>query len=56
MKWLKIPIQKIIDTANAFTKAEYIILEQDFTRLPSQIESITKSMEGFRKYTGIEWE
>ena len=50
------PIQKIIDVANEFTDAEYIILEQDFTRLLSQIESITKSMEGFRKYTGIEWE
>ena len=50
------PIQKIIDTANEFTQADYIILEQDFTRLPSQIDSIIKSMEGFKKFTGIEWE
>ena len=50
------PIQDIIDTANACTQAEYIILEQDFTRMPSQIDSIIKSMEGFKKYSGIEWE
>lgn len=50
------PIQEIIDTANEYTDAEYIILEQDATRMNSQIESITKSMEGFRKYSGISWE
>ena len=50
------PIQDIIDTANACTQAEYIILEQDFTRMPSQIDSIIKSMEGFKKYSEIEWE
>lgn len=49
------PIQKIIDAANAYTDAEYIILEQDYTRMPSQLESIRKSMEGFQKFSGIEW-
>lgn len=50
------PIQKIIDAANEYTDAKYIILEQDATRMPSQIDSIIKSMEGFKKFTGIEWE
>ena len=49
------PIQKIIDTANQYTDADYIILEQDATRMPSQIDSITKSMTEFHKFTGIEW-
>lgn len=50
------PIQQIIDTANEYTDAEYIILEQDHTRLPSQIDGIIKSMEGFKKFTGIAWD
>ena len=49
------PIQRIIDAANEYTDAKYIILEQDATRMPSQIDSIMKSMEGFKKFTGIEW-
>ncbi len=50
------PIQKIIDAANEYTDAQYIILEQDFTRMPTQIDSIVKSMEGFKKFTGISWD
>ncbi len=49
------PIQAIIDAANTYTSAEYIILEQDYTRMGSEIESIQKSMEGFRRFSGIEW-
>lgn len=49
-------IQDIIDTANEYTDAEYIILEQDYTRMPTQIDSIRKSMEGFKKFSGISWE
>lgn len=49
------PIQQIIDVANEYTDAQYIILEQDFTRMPTQIDSIIKSMEGFKKFSGIEW-
>ncbi|MBR2121537.1 MAG: sugar phosphate isomerase/epimerase [Lachnospiraceae bacterium] len=49
-------IQDIIDAANEYTDAEYIILEQDYTRMPTQIDSIKKSMEGFRKFSGISWE
>lgn len=49
------PIQDIIDAANEYTDAEYIILEQDATRMPSQLESVAKSMEGFRKFRGIVW-
>lgn len=49
------PIQEIIDTANQFTNAEYIILEQDFTRMESQLASVEKSMEAFKGFTGIQW-
>lgn len=50
------PIQKIIEAANQYTAAEYIILEQDFTRMPTQIDSIARSMEEFHKFSGIEWD
>ena len=50
------PIQKIIDAANEYTDAEYIILEQDYTRLPTQIASIEKSMEAFRRFQGLSWD
>lgn len=49
------PIQRIIDAANQYTEAEYIILEQDYTRMENQLVSIEKSMEAFRKFSGIEW-
>ncbi len=49
------PIQAIIDGANAHTAAEYIILEQDYTRMESQFASIEKSMAAFRQFNGIEW-
>lgn len=49
------PIQAIIDAANAHTAAEYIILEQDYTRMESQFASIEKSMAAFRQFSGIEW-
>jgi len=48
-------IQDIIDAANTYTDADYIILEQDYTRMESQFASIEKSMEAFRKFTGIDW-
>ena len=46
------PIQSIIDAANTYTDAGYIILEQDFTRMSSEIDSVAKSMEAFKKFTG----
>ena len=49
-------IQDIIDAAPKYTNAGYMILEQDFTRLPSQIDSITRSMDAFRRFSGIDWE
>lgn len=50
------PIQDIINAANTYTNAQYIILEQDATRMPTQMDSIEKSMEGFRKFDGISWD
>ncbi len=48
-------IQGIIDAANEVGAAEYIVLEQDFSTF-DEIESIHKSMEGFRKFEGIAWD
>jgi sugar phosphate isomerase/epimerase len=49
-----LPVQEIIDTGNRACKADYIILEQDFSRY-DEYESIRISMESFKKFTGIEW-
>ena len=49
-------IQEIIDAANQYTAAKYIILEQDYTRMESQFASVEKSMAGFKKFTGISWD
>lgn len=48
-------IQKIINTAIEIGSIDYIVLEQDATKL-DQLESVKKSMEGFRKFKGIIWE
>jgi sugar phosphate isomerase/epimerase len=48
-------IQRIINTANEIGAAEYIILEQDFTRL-DELESIRVSMEAFKRFNGIQWD
>ena len=48
-------IQEIIDAANRYTDAGYIILEQDYTRMKSQFDSVEKSMQAFKKFNGIEW-
>lgn len=49
-------IQEIIDAANKYSSAEYCILEQDSTRMESQMASIAKSMESFRRFSGITWD
>ena len=48
-------IQSIIDTANKIGSMDYIILEQDATKL-NQLDSVKRSMEGFHKFGGIVWE
>jgi sugar phosphate isomerase/epimerase len=49
-----LPIQDIIDAGNRVCKADYIILEQDFSTR-GEFESIAVSMEEFKKFRGIEW-
>lgn len=48
-------IQSIIDTANKLGSVDYIILEQDATQMSSEIESIKKSMSGFRRFSGLDF-
>jgi sugar phosphate isomerase/epimerase len=47
-------IQSIIDAGNKVCKADYVILEQDFSS-HDELESIKISMASFKKFTGIEW-
>ena len=47
-------IQGILDAANA-SGVQCVILEQDRTALTEE-ESITISMNAFRRYSGIEWD
>jgi sugar phosphate isomerase/epimerase len=47
-------IQSIIDAGNDFCKADFIILEQDYTA-HDEFESIKISMESFKKFKGIDW-
>jgi sugar phosphate isomerase/epimerase len=49
-----LPIQEIIKTGNRDCKTEYIVLEQDFSQ-HDEYESISISMENFKRFTGIEW-
>jgi sugar phosphate isomerase/epimerase len=49
-----LPIQDYINAGNK-VGVEYIFLEQDHTKMSSEIESIKTSMESFKKFSGIEW-
>ena len=49
-----LPIQDYIDKANELG-VEYTLLEQDKTSI-GEINSITRSMEAFHKFSGIEWD
>lgn len=49
-----LPIQDTINVALKAPHLDYIILEQDHTNL-DEIDSIKKSMEAFKQYSGIEW-
>lgn len=51
----RMDIQSIIDKALELGSVSYVILEQDATKL-NEIDSIKRSMEGFRKIRGISWE
>ncbi len=50
------PIQEIINAANTYTPAEYFILEQDSTRMKSQMDSIARSMESLHRFSGLIWD
>ena len=48
------PVQKLIDAANEHCHSEYILLEQDYTTMDA-MDSVKKSMDQFKSFTGIEW-
>ncbi|MDD3997846.1 MAG: sugar phosphate isomerase/epimerase [Sphaerochaetaceae bacterium] len=48
-------IQSIIEAGNKLGSVDFIILEQDATQMPSEIESIKKSMSGFKKFSGLDF-
>ena len=45
-------IQSIVDAANEY--CDYIILEQDFTQMPTELDSVKKSMDNFKNFRGVE--
>lgn len=49
-----LPIQDYIDAGNR-AGIPYIILEQDYTKLP-ELDSIQISINAFKKFKGIEWD
>lgn len=49
-----LPIQDIIDAAQALPNLDYLILEQDHTRY-QEIESVRISKDAFSNYSGISW-
>lgn len=49
-----IDIQRIIDAAEKYTAAEYMVLEQDFSKY-DEIESINISMNSFKRFQGVEF-
>ena len=49
-----IDIQRIIDAAEKYTAAEYMVLEQDFSKY-DEIESINISMNSFKRFRGVEF-
>jgi hypothetical protein len=49
-----LPIQDILDTADTLPNLQYMLLEQDYSRLPD-LDSIARSREAFSSYTGISW-
>ncbi len=48
-------LQLYIDTTLKYTNAQYIMLEQDFTEMTDEFESIQTSMNGFKKMKGLDW-
>lgn len=50
-----LPIQDILNCANELGSVEYVILEQDKTKL-DQMESIKVSMESFKKFDGVNFD
>ncbi|MGI6150162.1 MAG: sugar phosphate isomerase/epimerase family protein [Limnochordia bacterium] len=50
-----LPIQETINAAARAPHLEYILLEQDHSKL-EELDSISVSMEAFRKFSGIEWD
>lgn len=48
-----LPIQNYIEAAESCPNLDYILLEQDATRL-DEMESIQISMQAFRKFKGVE--
>jgi sugar phosphate isomerase/epimerase len=48
-------VQEIVDEANESGHVAYVFLRQDFTRLPSEIESVRRSIENYRHIRGVVW-
>jgi sugar phosphate isomerase/epimerase len=49
-------LQELIDEANHANTVAYVLLRQDFTRRPTEFESIERSMKNYQKIRGVVWQ
>jgi sugar phosphate isomerase/epimerase len=47
-----LPLQKMIDAANQYCRAEYVLVEQDFTKL-TELDSVSRSLDSLRGLQGV---
>lgn len=50
-----VKVQEVVDQANASGRVRYIMLRQDYTRMPSEFDSVRLSAENVRQVRGVEW-
>jgi sugar phosphate isomerase/epimerase len=48
-------LQELIDEANASGRVSYVFLRQDFTRMPSELDSVRRSFDNYRRVRGVAW-
>lgn len=51
-----IPLQRMIDAAGEFENIQCVMLKQDYTRLPSEYDSIALSARNYHAVRGVRWE
>jgi sugar phosphate isomerase/epimerase len=48
-------LQEIADEANRAGGVSYVMLRQDFSRLPTEFDSLRRGVENYKRVSGVEW-